>query len=163
MPVRPDLVDTWIFRTGADGTDVLLIHRSAGRPLPGLWQGVSGRVEPDERIAAAALREVVEETGFGPEAIEAFYDLDLVNVFHWPASDGVVLSAIFAIRVGAGAEPTLSNEHDSWRWTPIDEAYREVIWPGYREALARIRDDLADPARAVWFELTADGTGRRIE
>lgn len=163
MPVRPDLVDTWIFRARAEGTDVLLLHRSAGRPLPGLWQGVSGRVEPGERITSAALREVGEETGFGPAAIEAFYDLDLVNAFHWPASDGVVLSAIFALRVRADVEPALSHEHDAWRWVPVQDAYHEVVWPGYREALARVRDDLADPDRAVWFELTPDGSGRRIE
>jgi 8-oxo-dGTP pyrophosphatase MutT (NUDIX family) len=163
MTVRPDLVDTWIFRRIGEQTEILLIHRSAGRPLPGLWQGVSGRVEPGERIAAAALREVAEETGFGPGVIEELFDLDLVNVFHWPASDGVVLSAIFAIRVGGGLDPVLSDEHDAWRWTPIDEAYREVIWPGYREAIARIRDDLAEPDRAAWFELTPDGSGRRIE
>jgi dihydroneopterin triphosphate diphosphatase len=163
MPVRPDLVDTWIFRAGVEGTDVLLLHRGDGRALPRALQGVSGRVEPGERIASAALREVGEETGFGPAAIEAFYDLDLVNAFHWPASDGVVLSAIFALRVRADVEPALSHEHDDWRWVPIDEAYREVIWPGYREALARVRDDLADRDRAIWFELTPDGSGRRID
>lgn len=163
MPVRPDLVDCWIFRVGPAGTDVLLLRRAAGRILPGLWQGVSGSVEPDERVAAAALREVVEETGIGDGGIEAFFDLDLVNAFHWPAVDGVILSAIFALRVRPGVEPVLSHEHDDWRWVPIDEAWREVIWPGYREAIGRIRDDLADPARAAWFELSRDGSSRRIE
>jgi hypothetical protein len=39
----------------------------------------------------------------------------------------------------------------------VDEAHREVIWPGYRTAIERIRDDLSDPERAPWFELTLDG------
>jgi dATP pyrophosphohydrolase len=162
MPVRPDLVDCWIFRDGPAGTDILLLHRSPNRILPGLWQGVSGGIEPGERVAQAALREVLEETGIDGPSIEAFFDLDLVNAFHWPAADGVILSAIFALRVGPNVEPVLSHEHDDWRWVPIDEAYHEVIWPGYREAIARVRDDLRDPARAIWFELTPDGVGRRI-
>ena len=43
---------------------------------------------------------------------------------------------------------------------PIDEAHREVIWPGYRAAIERIRDDLSDPERAPWFELTLEGDRR---
>ena len=60
-PFRPDLVDCWMFRIGrtARGVarpEILLLRRSAGRILPGLWQCVSGSLEPDERIAAGALR-----------------------------------------------------------------------------------------------------------
>jgi hypothetical protein len=43
---------------------------------------------------------------------------------------------------------------------PLSHAHREVVWPGYRTALERIRDDLSDPDRAAWFELASDG-GRR--
>ena len=110
-----------------------------------------------ERVALGALREIAEETGFGADAIEAFYDLDLVNQFHEPSVDAIVTAAVFAVRVGPDAEPRLSVEHDAARWLPIDEAHREVVWPGYRTAIERIRDDLADPDRAAWFELTLAG------
>ena len=89
--------------------------------------------------------------------VEAFYDLDLVNQFHEPSVDAVMTAAVFAVRVGPAAEPTLSHEHDGARWLPIDDAHREVVWPGYRTAIERLRDDLADPERAAWFELTLDG------
>ena len=161
-PFRPDLVDCWMFRVGrtARGVarpEILLLRRSAGRILPGLWQCVSGSLEADERIAAGALRELAEETGFGVAEIEALYDLDLVNQFHEPSMDGVVTAAVFAVRLRADAEPALSHEHDAARWMPVDEAHREVVWPGYRTAIERIRDDLSDPERAPWFELTLDG------
>jgi 8-oxo-dGTP pyrophosphatase MutT (NUDIX family) len=156
-PYRPDLVDCWMFRPGPAGLEVLLLRRSPGRVLPGLWQCVSGSLEADERVALGALRELREETGFGPEAIEAFYDLDLVNEFHEPSVDGILTSAVFAVRLRAGSEPSLSHEHDASRWLAVDAAVREIVWPGYRTALERIRDDLADPERAAWFALTLAG------
>jgi 8-oxo-dGTP pyrophosphatase MutT (NUDIX family) len=156
-PFRPDLVDCWIFRSPPSGMEVLLLRRSPGRILPGLWQCVSGSLEDGERVAAGALRELLEETGFAPPVVEAFYDLDLVNQFHEPSLDGVVTAAVFAVRVAADAGPTLSHEHDAMRWLPVADAYRDVVWPGYRTAIERIRDDIANPERAPWFELDRDG------
>jgi 8-oxo-dGTP pyrophosphatase MutT (NUDIX family) len=121
---------------------------------------VSGSLEADDRVAIGALRELHEETGFGGADIEAFYDLDLVNQFHEPSYDAVVTAAVFAVRVANDLEPTLSDEHDAARWVPVDDAHAEVVWPGYRTAIERIRDDLADPERADWFELTMEGDRR---
>lgn len=165
MSYRPDLVDCWMFRVpltarGVQRPEILLIRRAPGRILPGLWQCVSGSLEPDERVALGALRELREETGFQPPAVEAFYDLDLVNQFHEPSMDAVVSAAVFAVRVRPDAEPTLSQEHDGARWMVVDDAHEEVIWPGYRTAIERIRDDLSDPERARWFEL--DQAGQRV-
>ncbi|NJD29268.1 MAG: NUDIX domain-containing protein [Chloroflexi bacterium] len=159
--IRPDLVDCWIFRHAPDGgTEILLLRRAPGRILPGLWQCVSGSVDGDERVALAALREVEEETGLGGDAIEVFYDLDLVNQFHEPSVDAVLVSAVFAVRVRADAEVSLSHEHDGARWLAIDAAWQEVVWPGYREAIERIRDHLLDLDRSRWFELDSDGRRR---
>ena len=163
MSIRPDLVDCWIFRaglsgpSGPSGLEILLMRRAPGRILSGLWQCVSGSLEPGERVAAGALRELEEETGFGRDSILAFYDLDLVNQFHEPSVDAIVTAAVFAARVAADAQPNLSHEHDDARWLAVDVAHREVIWPAYRTAIERIRDDLSDPARAAWFELDREG------
>lgn len=161
-PIRPDFVDCWIYRVPLSARniahpEILLLRRAPGKILPGLWQCVSGSLEPDERVAVGALREVAEETGFVDDGIEAFYDLDLVNQFHEPSVDGVVMAAVFAVRVPPHAEPVLSREHDGARWLSVPDAHAAVIWPAYRTAIERIRDDLADPARAAWFELTREG------
>jgi dihydroneopterin triphosphate diphosphatase len=174
-PLRPDLVDVWIFRLrpvggiGFGSTDrvdrgsieILLMRRSPGRILPGLWQCVSGSLEAGESITDGALRELAEETGFGAAEIQGFYDLDQVNQFHEPSMRAVVTSAIFAARVGAAAEPALSHEHDAMRWVSPAEGLELAIWPAYRESIHRIVENLVDPERAAWFELTLSGERAR--
>ena len=171
MSVRPDLVECWVFRVlpplgssdahpDAERLEILLIRRASHRIFPGLWQCVTGRVEPGERIPAAALREVEEETGLGAADIEAFYDLDQAAPFYDERSDAVVVSAIFAVRVRPDAVPFMSDEHDGMRWVPAAAAPGLAIWPSYAESVRRVRDLLLDPELARWFVL--DGEGHRV-
>ena len=171
MSLRPDLVECWVFRvvqpTGPDDArpaterlEILLIRRAAHRIFPGLWQCVTGGVEAGERVPAAAMREVAEETGFAGDAIEAFYDLDQAAPFYDEGSDGVVVSAIFAARVRPDAEPRPSHEHDALRWVAATEAPALAIWPSYGESVRRVREQLLDPDLERWFRLDADG--RRV-
>jgi len=180
-PFRPDLVDCWIFRfrrstpavsaaaltAGAAAApkldlEILLMRRSPGRILPGLWQCVSGSLEAGESVTDGALRELREETGFGPGQIRAFYDLDQVNQFHEPSVRGIVTAAVFAVRVGPTFEPTLSHEHDAMRWVSPEEALELAVWPAYRESIRRIVENLIAPERSIWFELTLAGDRARV-
>jgi 8-oxo-dGTP pyrophosphatase MutT (NUDIX family) len=145
----------------APGLEILLLRRSPGRILPGLWQCVSGSLEPGETVTDGALRELGEETGFGAAEIERFYDLDQVNQFHEPSFRAIVTSAIFAVRVGPDAEPVMSHEHDALRWVSVAEALDLAIWPAYRESIQRISENLTDPGRSIWFELTLSGERAR--
>jgi 8-oxo-dGTP pyrophosphatase MutT (NUDIX family) len=157
-PLRPDIVECWIFRLPEPSrVDVLLIRRSASRIFPGLWQCVTGGLEPGERVPMAALREVSEEVGFGAAEIEAFYDLDQVSHFYDEGPDAVVAAAVFAIRVRADAVPRLSQEHDDARWMEAADAARVAVWPSYRQTIERIAGSLTDMSVASWFELTMDG------
>jgi len=161
VSVRPDLVECWVFRVNpAVGVEILLIRRAAHRIFPGLWQCVTGGVEPGERVPDAALREVREETGLASGDIEAFYDLDQVAPFYDDGSDAVVVSAIFAVRVQTTATPRLSHEHDAMRWVAAADVPAAVVWPSYAESVRRVAEVLTDPAREAWFRL--DGDGRRI-
>ncbi len=169
MSLRPDLIECWVFRVAppaspsdarpdADRLEILLIRRAAHRIFPGLWQCVTGGVESGERIPAAAMREVAEETGLGPAEIEAFYDLDQVAPFYDEGADAVVVSAIFACRVRPDAEARESWEHDGLRWVPAADAPRLAIWPSYGESIRRVRDILLDPSLERWFRLDASGS-----
>ena len=171
MSVRPDLVECWVFRVAppsgppdarpeVERLEILLIRRAPHRIFPGLWQCVTGGIEPGERVPAAAMREVREETGLGPDEIEAWFDLDQVAPFYDEGTDAVVVSAIFAARVRPDAAPRPSWEHDGLRWVPAAEAPALAIWPSYAESVRRVRDLLLDPDLARWFLLDADG--RRV-
>jgi dATP pyrophosphohydrolase len=157
-PLRPDLVECWVYRHRPGGNpEFLVIRRAPGRIFAGLWQCVTGGLEPGERVPTAALREVREEIGFGPAEIEAFYDLDQVTQFYDEGSDAIVAGAIFAVRVGPNAEPALSHEHDAHRWVAPAEAVRLTVWPTYRETIERIMGTLLNPQAEPWFRLDLEG------
>ena len=161
MAFRPDLVECWLFRVPEHGrVEYLLIRRAPGRIFGGLWQCVTGGLEPDERVTATALREVHEETGLDPASLLGFYDLDMAYEFYDEGPDAMVVAAAFAARVVPDAPITLSHEHDAFRWAGREEALGLAIWPAYAEAMDRIERRLLDPEAARWFELS--GEGRRL-
>jgi 8-oxo-dGTP pyrophosphatase MutT (NUDIX family) len=154
VSTRPDLVACWLFRLDAAGDpEILLIHRAHDRMYPGLWQCVTGKLEAGEAIAAAALREVAEETGLGAADLEAFYETDLVNWFHEASLDALLCEAVFAARVRPGAEVALSHEHDDARWLPVEEAKALVTWPAYERAIDTVAWLLGNPDKAQAFRL----------
>jgi len=168
VSLRPDLVECWVFRvppprdaddrsSDAERLEILLLRRAGWRIFPGLWQCVTGGVEPGERVPMAAMREVEEETYLRRADVEAWYDLDQVAPFYDEAADGIVVSAIFAARARPSADVRRSREHDRLAWVPAADAPALVLWPSYAESVRRVRDVLLDPERARWFEIDADG------
>jgi len=159
-PVRPDLIECLVFRVGDAGrVEHLLIRRADDRIFPGIWQPVTGGVDPGERVPLAALREVEEETGLGATEVEAFYDLDQVGSFFDEENDAIVNSVIFAVRVRPGAAPKVSGEHVDLRWCDRAEAERLSVWPPYRDSYDLVERLAGDPDLARWFAL--DPGGRR--
>jgi 8-oxo-dGTP pyrophosphatase MutT (NUDIX family) len=153
-PVRPDLVACWLFRLDEAGhVEVLLIHRAPGRIYPGLWQCVTGRLEPKERVAEGALREVEEETGLARADLEAVFETDIVNWFHEESVDALWCEAVFAAKVRPGCEIRLSHEHDDVRWLPAAEAREAVIWPAYVRAIDQVEWLVANPEKAAHYRL----------
>jgi 8-oxo-dGTP pyrophosphatase MutT (NUDIX family) len=153
MTLRPDLVACWVFRLAPNGFEILLIRRAPGRLYPGLWQCVTGRLEPGERITGGALREVEEETGITPADVEVFFETDLVNTFHEATIDALMVEAVFAARVRPDVEVRLSNEHDDLRWLAPEEAAKIVTWPAYGRAIDAVGWLVANPDRAAHFAL----------
>ena len=119
--------------------EVLLLER---RFPPGFWQSVTGSLEWNETSAAAAQRELYEETGFAADSLE---DLGIGARFlirpewrtrfapdvrenreHW-----------FLLWLDAPVQARLSREHLQARWLPAEAACKTVASWTNRLAIER--------------------------
>jgi 8-oxo-dGTP pyrophosphatase MutT (NUDIX family)/phosphohistidine phosphatase SixA len=105
-----------LWRPGRDGPEVGLIHR----PRYDDWSFPKGKLEPDEHVQLAALREVTEETG---------YQVALGR--RLPTISYAVSGRPKQVRYWAARART-DNDEDS-RFVPNDEV-DELIWLGPLEA-----------------------------
>lgn len=138
---RVSIVDVYVLREQGEGLECLALRRSAAGRYPGAWEAVHGHIEADERPAAAALRELSEETGLTPLRL---YNLSRVEVFYQHRLDEVALAPVFVAFVTPDAPLRLGPEHDRAEWLPLAEARRRFAWPRERRALDDISQIFAD-------------------
>jgi len=133
-PIRAGIVDVIVLTRTEDresGWMVLALRRAPGTRCTGAWEIVHGRIERGERPAAAAAREVREETGL---SCDRLYSIT-VNPFYLQATGSVELAIVFAAIVPTGVAPQLADEHDGWEWLTPASAARQLAWPREREGL----------------------------
>lgn len=129
------VVDVVVLAPAAAGADrrwqVLTLRRAAGVRCTGAWEVVHGRIEAGEAPAAAARREVLEETGL---TVQRLYSL-AVNPFYLHSMDTIQLAVVFAAIVDPLAAVTLGVEHDAHAWCTPEEACGALAWPREHEAV----------------------------
>lgn len=107
-----------IWRRGADGVEVLLVHR----PKYGDWTFAKGKLERGESYREAARREVLEETGlhvsFGDE-------LEPTRYIDGKGRDKLVRYWTMTVERGA-FEP--NDEVDEIRWIPVGRAAARLTY-----------------------------------
>ncbi|HEX2249743.1 MAG TPA: NUDIX domain-containing protein [Gemmatimonadales bacterium] len=138
--VRTSLVDVYVLRMRNDLLECLVLRRAAGGRCPGSWESVHGHIEPAEQPAAAAAREMTEETGLTPLRL---YNLSRVELFYLHRSDEVALVPVFAAFVAPDAGVRLGLEHDSFAWLTPAAARHRLAWPREHRALNDIETLLA--------------------
>jgi 8-oxo-dGTP diphosphatase len=109
--------------------EVLLIRR--GRPpRRGEWSLPGGRIEPGERAADAALRELQEETGVGARLVGL---VDVVDGLFPEADRHYVLIDYAAVWLTG--EPTAGDDAVEAGFFPLSEALERVIWSETRRII----------------------------
>ena len=123
---------------------VLLIKRGR-QPRMGEWSLPGGRIEPGERAADAALRELREETRVEAEI------LGLVDVVDglFPEHGRHYVLIDYVARWTSG-EPVAGDDAAEAAFVPVEEALRRVEWDETRRiialaAVAAMESDVADP------------------
>ena len=104
----------------ADGSEVLLnLHRKARR-----WFAFGGHLEPeDPTLAAAALREGTEESGLRGLVVDPVPVHLSLHTVDFCSPRGVVAhyDVRFLARLGAEADPVVSEESLDVRWFSVDD------------------------------------------
>lgn len=125
----------YVLRGAGPALECLVLRRSPPGRCPGAWEVVHGHIEPGERPADAALREMREETGLAPLR---FYNVSRVEAFYQHAIDTVALVPVFAAFVADGAEAVPGDEHDAAEWLAPPDAMARVAWAREARALEDI-------------------------
>jgi 8-oxo-dGTP diphosphatase len=115
-------------RPGAGGTEVLLIRRGKP-PRLGEWSLPGGRIEWGETAAAAALRELKEETGVEAEI------LGLLDVVDGLFGDSHYVLVDYAVRWTSG-EVQSGDDATEAAFRPAEEAIGLVQWSETRRIIA---------------------------
>ena len=140
MPYTP-IVATLGYVLSPDRTRVLMIHRNA-RPDDqhlGKYNGLGGKLDPDEDALAGMRREIREEAGIECTA------LTLRGTLNWPGfgkHGEDWLGFVFLITHFEGT-PLTHNPEGALEWVELDRLRELPLWEGDRHFLPMVFD--ADP------------------
>lgn len=101
-----------------DGALCALVVKRGSEPFAGSSALPGGFVEPEETLATAALRELGEETGFGPEVSR----LEQLASYGDPGRDprGRVVSVAWLAVVPQGSAPTAGSDAAAAEWRRVN-------------------------------------------
>lgn len=140
-PLKFESVQVVVYDEELD--EYLLLKRTPERG--GFWQPVTGRIKlkRQETPVAAAIREVMEETGLQG----TLRDLNYVHSFYLEPhlmkkqykEPQVNREHSFALKVKKTSVRISQKEHSEYQWLKFDEAFSRLIWNGNRHAFALTR------------------------
>lgn len=146
MPFAP-IVATLGYVLSPDGTHCLMVHRNArpGDQHLGKYNGLGGKLEPDEDVMAGMRREIHEEAGID------CVSLQLRGTISWPGfgkQGEDWLGFVFLVDRFQGQPPARNVEGDL-EWVPLDALASLPLWEGDRHFLPLVFDGDPRPFHGV--------------
>ncbi|MFN8508803.1 MAG: NUDIX domain-containing protein [Dehalococcoidia bacterium] len=146
------------------GDEILVMKRAGGGFASGGWFIPAGHVEPGERPAETAVRELAEETGIAlpPGA------LSLAEIMSYEHEGGLAHSTLYNARCPDGAEPVLNREHAVARWMTPEAFIARFLDPamlasrGLDAPALALAAEVARAVRAAAHARGLAGSGREI-
>jgi 8-oxo-dGTP pyrophosphatase MutT (NUDIX family) len=123
-----------VYRRDGDDIEVVLASRRT-RKGDLAWGLAKGGIEAGETHEAAAVREVLEETGYAAE-IEASLG-DTRYFYVWEDTRIRKTVHFFLMRCTGGDPDDRDDEMEEIRWFPLDRALKRAAYRGEREVLGR--------------------------
>ena len=138
MPYTPILA-TLGYIMSPDGKETLLIHRNTRNDDHhlGKYNGLGGKLEPDEDIVAGFKREIHEEAGIDCE------EIILRGTISWPGfgkHGEDWFGFIFKVTRFSGT-PLTENPEGSLSWIPVEKVLDLPLWEGDKYFLPMVFGD----------------------
>ena len=128
-----------VYRRGDGGIEICLAARRTRRGDL-VWGLPKGAVESEETPEAAAVREVLEETG-----LESEIEGDLGTIRYFYAWEGVRVrkQVRFFLMLATGGDVSNHDEEmEDVRWFPLRRAAKRAAYRGEREVIERAVEQL---------------------
>lgn len=134
MPYSPELTVLG-YVTSPQRSRVLLVHRVArdDDEQLGKYNGLGGKVERGEDVAAAMRRELLEEAGIAP------VDLELRGTLSWLNFNGRDVFGFVFLAVWDGPVPE-NNEEGTLAWHEVESMLELPMWEGDKHFLPLVFD-----------------------
>lgn len=138
MPYTPILA-TLGYIMSPDGRQVLLIHRNtrATDQHLGKYNGLGGKLEPQEDVVSGLKRELREEAGIECDQVL------LRGTINWPGFGQAGedwFGFIFRIDAFSGT-PFTQNAEGSLHWVPVEQVLTLPLWEGDKYFLPLVFND----------------------
>jgi 8-oxo-dGTP diphosphatase len=140
MPYTPILA-TLGYICSPDAQRVLMVHRSARADDQqlGKYNGLGGKLEPGEDVAAGMRREIREESGLEVTSMQ------LRGTINWPGfgRDGEDWFGFIFVIDGFTGTPPAQNAEGTLEWVARDRILTLPLWEGDKHFIPLVFD--ADP------------------